>query len=139
MTAKGRSSATGEEPLPHPGPEPDGSGPRAGVPPTPVGTQRRIRALMNRAWSPPAIEAVTGIPAGDVLRALRDRRNVSRELAQQVADAYEGLWNRQPPRRTDSERESADAAERIARQRCWPPPAGWDDDELDREDARPRP
>ena len=44
--------------------------------PTGIGAQRRIRALIARAWSPEAIERAAGLPAADARRALADRRRV---------------------------------------------------------------
>ena len=105
--------------------------------PTPAGTQRRIRALMARSWTPEAIAAAQGIPAAEMRLALEHQAAISPELAQRVAAAYDALWDRPPPQRTPREREEAAAAETHARQRGWPPPLAWDDEEIDLQDARP--
>jgi hypothetical protein len=105
--------------------------------PTPAGTQRRLRALMSRGWSPEAIERATGLPALESTRALEDRRGISAAAATRVSAAYDRLWDRQPPQGSDDDRKLAAAAAARARQRGWAPPLAWDDEDLDRDDAAP--
>ena len=105
--------------------------------PSATGTQRRIQALMARAWSPGAIERAAGIPAASIRRALADKQRITPALAAAVSRAYDRLWDQQPPRGTSRQRSAAEAHLEHA-QRCgWAPPMAWDDDEIDREDARP--
>src|ERR1700722_886280 len=75
--------------------------------PTPAGTQRRLRALMSRGWSPEAIERATGLPARESARALEDRRRISAEAAARVSAAYDRLWDRPPPQGSDDDRKLA--------------------------------
>jgi hypothetical protein len=103
--------------------------------PTPAGTQRRLRALAARGWSPETIERVTGLPADASARALD--RGVSTQTAARVAAVYDALWDQQPPLATDADRKLAAAAAGRARSARWAPPLAWDDDELDRDDAKP--
>lgn len=103
----------------------------------PVGTQRRLQALMARAWSPAAIETASGIPARDIDRMLGDERNATPALAAVVARAYDRLWDRQPPRSTAESREAASAALAHACRRGWAPPLAWDDDQIDHPSGRP--
>src|SRR5215475_6766882 len=70
--------------------------PPPGREPTAWGTTRRLQALMNRGWSARAIQAVSGIPVGQVTAAVRGQRRASRGLDRRVAAAYELLWD-QPP------------------------------------------
>jgi hypothetical protein len=105
--------------------------------PSAAGTQRRIQALMARAWSPDAIEHASKVPAASIRRALADQQSVAPELAGDVARAYDALWAKEPPRATERERAAADAHQEHA-QRCgWAPPLAWDDDEIDLDGARP--
>jgi len=105
--------------------------------PTPAGTQRRLRALMCRGWSPEAIERATGIPAAENARALTDHRGIGTEAAANVASAYDQLWDRPPPQATDRDRSLAAAAAARARTGHWAPPLAWDDEDLDRDDGAP--
>jgi hypothetical protein len=107
--------------------------------PTPAGTQRRLRALMSRGWSPETIERATGLPALESARALEDRRGISAEAATRVSAAYDRLWDRPPPQGSDDDRELAAAAAARARHRGWAPPLAWDDEDLDRDSAAPAP
>ena len=107
--------------------------------PTSAGTQRRLRALMCRGWSPEAIERATGLPAPELASALEDRRGISTEAAAWVAAAYDRLWDRPPPQATDGDRELAETAAARARSGHWAPPLAWDDEDLDRDDAAPAP
>ncbi|HBW20484.1 MAG TPA: hypothetical protein DEH11_16480 [Actinobacteria bacterium] len=110
-----------------------------GCGPTGIGAQRRLRALMARAWSPEAIEHAAGLPAADVRRALADRRRVSPELACAVARVYDQLWDTRPPCRTHAERAAADAHREHAEWCGWPPPMAYDDDTIDHPDGDPAP
>lgn len=105
--------------------------------PTPAGTQRRIRALYARGWSDQSIERATGIPAVRVKSSLADRRKVTADFCQSVAQAYERLWDTPPPRSTQEERDEADAAQQRARLCAWPPPMALDDDEIDKPEYQP--
>jgi hypothetical protein len=67
--------------------------------PSAAGTQRRIQALMARAWSPDAIEHASKVPAASIRRALADQQSVAPELAGDVARAYDALWAKEPPPR----------------------------------------
>jgi hypothetical protein len=108
--------------------------------PTPQGTRRRLQALMNRGWSPQAIQAATGIPAARITAAVTGRRQPALALDDhQVAAAYDRLWQRPPPQATPRERKQAAAARDTAERHKWPPPMAWDDDLIDQPDARPAP
>jgi len=106
--------------------------------PSPTGTQRRLRSLMNRGWSPEAIEAATGITAAAVIATLSDRRSPATVLDdRQVAAAYDLLWDQPPPAITARDRELAAAARATADRHGWPPPMAWDDDVIDLSVGRP--
>ena len=107
--------------------------------PSPAGTQRRIQALMAMAWSPGAIERAAGIPAASIRRALADKQRITPTMAADVSKAYDLLWDQQPHSRTPQQRSAARAHLEHAQRSGWPPPMAWDDDEIDRDDARPAP
>ena len=105
--------------------------------PSAVGTQRRLRALAARSWSPRAIEKETGIPAWLIKRELDGHDELAPDLADAVAAAYDRLWDRDPPAMTRADREAAAAVAARAAARAWAPPMAWDDDQIDLPDGRP--
>lgn len=105
--------------------------------PTAAGTQRRIQALMTRSWSLHAIACATGLRAPQLARALEDPATITPRLAADMRAAYDRLWNTEPPRETQADRELADTASQTARLRGWAPPLAWDDDQIDRPGAQP--
>jgi hypothetical protein len=106
--------------------------------PTPAGTRRRLQALMNRGWSPAALEQAAGLPAAAVSAVVAGRRG-ARLVDRQVAAAYDQLWNQDPPLATPRDRARAAAARTQAERREWPPPMAWDDELIDQPDASPAP
>ena len=117
-----------------------GTGPQRGSrAPSVEGTQRRLRALTARSWTPGSIERATGVPAAVVSRALEHDDIITPRLAYAVARSYGRLWDCQPPCATQHEREAADAARAHAERRGWAPPMAWDDDQIDLPNGRPAP
>jgi hypothetical protein len=107
--------------------------------PSAVGAQRRLRALAACAWSPEAIQNQTGLPALLVDAITNGTGVVNPGLAETIADAYDELWNRDPPTTTPDEREAAQAAKSRAQRHGWAPPLAWDDDRIDLDEAKPAP
>jgi hypothetical protein len=107
------------------------------IAPTGLGSQRRLQALAARSWSTAAISEASGITADEVRSALEHPATVSPELASRIAQAYDRLWSAQPPRTTPEQQASADAIGAHARAQGWPPPLGWDEEDLDRAEGRP--
>ena len=107
--------------------------------PTAIGTQRRLQALMTGCWSLQAIARAEGLRAPQLARALENPAVITPKLAADVSAAYDRLWNAEPPRRTEVERQLADAAGDAARIRGWVPPLAWDDDQIDKLSAEPEP
>lgn len=105
---------------------------------TPVGAQRRVRALMARGWPVGEIARRTGIDVTD-LESLLTRRVATPDQVQLVALAYELLWDQLPPLDTPARQDEADAALERARRCRWAPPMAWDDDALDDPAGRPAP
>jgi hypothetical protein len=105
--------------------------------PSAEGTQRRLRALAARSWSPQAIQKETRIPAPLISSGLYSRDDITTHLAQTVADAYDQLWNRDPPNAAPEDREAAQTIALRAARSGWAPPLAWDDDQIDLPRARP--
>lgn len=103
---------------------------------TPVGAQRRVRALMARAWPIGEIARHTGIDV-TALQRLLARRTATPDHVRLIALAYELLWDRLPPQDTPDRRAAADATLEHARRCRWAPPMAWDDDALDDPAGRP--
>lgn len=105
--------------------------------PTAAGTQRRLQALMARSWSLQTLARTAGLRAPKLARALENPATITPEFASEVRAAYDQLWNREPPRQTQTERELAEAASQTARLRGWAPPLAWDDEQIDNPKAEP--
>lgn len=105
--------------------------------PTAIGTQRRLQALMSRSWSLQAISRASGLRAPQLARALENRATITQKLAADVRATYDLLWDVEPPRATQVERDLAEAAGDVAHVRGWPPPLAWDDEKIDLPDAQP--
>jgi hypothetical protein len=108
--------------------------------PTALGVRRRLRALTARSWSPQAIADETGIPA-PLISSLLDRnpRELSPHQHLTIANAYDKIWDRDPPARTRDQREASESARSLAASRGWAPPQAWDDAQIDQPDGRPSP
>jgi hypothetical protein len=108
--------------------------------PTPCGTRRRLKSLMNRGWSPQAIEAATGIDAESITATVGIQPPADPALDDHlVAGVYDLLWDQPPPAATARDRDLAAAARATAEQHRWPPPMAWDDDVIDLPRGRPAP
>jgi hypothetical protein len=105
--------------------------------PTPVGTQRRLQALMRRSWSVNAIARAGGLRGLQLERALGNPATITPRLSADVSAAYNRLWDATPPRATQAERDAGDAAASLARSRGWAPPLAWEDDQIDRPEGQP--
>ena len=108
--------------------------------PTTLGVRRRLRALTARSWSPQALADQTGIPApliDSLLGGIRHDLSPRQLLA--VANAYDKIWDREPPAGTREQREACELARSRAASRGWAPPQAWDDAQIDQPDGRPSP
>ena len=99
------------------------------------GTTRRLRALAARGWGSTAVSVEMGRSVANkatIERLLHgSRTQVTPELAADVSQVYERLWDQQPPMSTPHERATASRMMRRARRDGWLPPAAFDDHELD--------
>jgi hypothetical protein len=106
--------------------------------PTPEGARHRVRALMARSWSREALERQSdGIEPGTLANVMRHVDSIRPELAEHIAETYDRLWDKEPPRATAAEQAEADAAARTARYGQYAPPMAWDDADLDKPDGKP--
>jgi transcriptional regulator with XRE-family HTH domain len=108
--------------------------------PTTLGVRRRLQALTARSWSPQALADETGIPApliNSLLAGIRHNLSPHQRLA--IADAYDQIWDRDPPASTRDQREACELARSRAASRGWAPPQAWDDAQIDHPDGRPSP
>jgi transcriptional regulator with XRE-family HTH domain len=108
--------------------------------PTILGVRRRLRALTARSWSPQALADQTGIPApliNSLLAGTRHDLSPRQRLA--IANAYDTIWDRDPPAATRDQREACESATSRAASRGWAPPQAWDDAQIDQPDGRPSP
>jgi hypothetical protein len=102
-----------------------------------TGSQRRLRALARLGWSVPALERRAGLARWALDGVLTSPR-VHRGRAELISWLYGELWDREAPLLTSSQRYSSARAKSAAEKAGWPPPMGWDDDEIDIP-ARPLP
>lgn len=91
---------------------------------TPVGVQRRLRALTRLGYSMRALAALTGIDPDGMkrLRMRPDPQFVRREFAEAVIAAYDALHMRPAPDGVGASRARA-----LAAAHGWPPPFAFDD------------
>lgn len=101
---------------------------------TPVGLQRRIRALAVLGWSVEHLAAHRGIPVTnlDRLRRPANRQHVKLGFAEHVLAVYEEFSNKVPP-----ETPSAKAVRTRAAKQGFHSPWAWDEDTIDDPDALP--
>ena len=102
------------------------------APSTPVdstGTLRRLQALVAIGWPQARLAARLGWTATDCSRIMRSPRLVARS-ALAVRELYAELWD-QDPQQHGVTKQAYVRARNAAAAAGWPPPAAWDDDELD--------
>ena len=108
--------------------------------PTTLGVRRRLRALTARSWSPQAIADQTGIPAPLINSLLAGTcRDPSPRQLLAIANAYDKIWDHDPPAGTRDQREACESARELAASRGWAPPQAWDDAQIDQPDGKPSP
>lgn len=101
-----------------------------------TGTRRRLQALMARGWCPAALAAELGRYGSNVNRIL-SASLVRDSTRREVAALYDRLWNKPPPSGTKRDAAYAARAMQLAAANGWPPPQGWDDEDLDNPAAGP--
>jgi hypothetical protein len=99
---------------------------------TPVGSRRRLRALMARGWDAETIAEETGVHP-DLIDAVARARETRRMPVitepganERIAAAYNRIGDRHP-----------ECGPRQEAPRGWAPPAAWEDDQLDLPEGKP--
>jgi transcriptional regulator with XRE-family HTH domain len=101
-----------------------------------IGTHRRLQALVAAGHSQAQLAARLGVTRPN-FGAMMGRGQVTVQTREAVRDLYDQLWNQRPPEHDQHSRQAASRARNLARARGWAPPLAWDDDLIDRPDARP--
>lgn len=107
-------------------------------PSTPVdatGTHRRVQALVAIGWPQAHLANRIGMQPNNFSRALRADQVMAR-TALAIRAVYAELWN-QDPRQHGVDNQAYSRSRNAATAAGWPPPAAWDDDEIDLPDATP--
>ncbi|WP_375502668.1 helix-turn-helix domain containing protein [uncultured Jatrophihabitans sp.] len=92
----------------------------------PIGTRRRLQALIAIGWSLPQLAAHLDRTPAHLARTLGGIR-VTIRTAEQVRALYDCLWDLRPPQDNSAARAAAGAARALAVQNGWLPPLAWDD------------
>ena len=95
----------------------------------PTGTHRRLQALAAIGWPQAQLAARLGWTPTNFSRMLR-HLHVAARTALLVQDLYATLWD-QDPLQHGVTKQAYVRARNAAAAAGWPPPAAWDDDELD--------
>jgi hypothetical protein len=101
--------------------------------PSPTGAMWRLRALVAMGHTCSRMAATIGVPPATLRRIVRgEALTITPGLRQAVIDLFDAWWDKTPPQRTRRETLAAGNARKRAALHDWPPPAGLDEDELDR-------
>src|SRR5262245_38715569 len=110
-----------------------------GTHPAPGGTMWRLRALVAMGHTCSRMAAAIGAPPPTLRRIVRgEARTISPQLRQAVITLFDAWWDKTPPLRTRQEKLAADGARKRAALNDWPPPAGLDEEDLDRPGYQPQ-
>ncbi|RSN55584.1 hypothetical protein DMH12_15305 [Streptomyces sp. WAC 04229] len=105
------------------------------TPVSPVGTRRRVQALVAMGWPQQHLAEYLAMRPGNFSMMLnREHVLVGRVL--QVRAMYDALW-RVDPGEAGATAAGVTRARRHAAERGWPPVGAWDDDTIDDPDAFP--
>jgi hypothetical protein len=110
-----------------------------GAHPTAGGTMWRLRALVAMGHTCSRMAAAIGAPPPTLRRIVRgEALTISPELRQAVIALFDAWWDKTPPQRTRQEKLAAGNARKRAALNDWPPPAGLDEDDLERPGYQPQ-
>jgi hypothetical protein len=109
-----------------------------GTHPAPGGTMWRLRSLVAMGHTCSRMAVAIGAPPPTLRRIVRgEALTITPQLHQAVIDLFDVWWDKTPPRRTRREELVADGARKRAALNDWPPPAGLDEDDLERPGYQP--
>jgi hypothetical protein len=100
-----------------------------GVPP--IGTHRRIQALVALGWSLSRLSREAGYDRSHTALILTREGKLRNTTARRYAEVYDRLSMSLPPERTKDEKITATRSRNLARRNGWPPPLAWDDIDRD--------
>jgi hypothetical protein len=110
-----------------------------GTHPGPGGTMWRLRSLVAIGHTCSRMAAAIGVPPATLRRIVRgEALTITSQVHQAVIDLFEVWWDKTPPQRTRQEKLAAGNALKRAWLNDWPPPAGLDEDDLDRPGYQPQ-
>jgi hypothetical protein len=110
-----------------------------GTQPAPGGTMWRLRALVAMGHTCSRMAAAIGAPPPTLRRIVRgEALTISPQLRQAVISLFNAWWDKTPPQRTRQEKLAAGNARKRAARNDWPPPAGLDEDDLERPGYQPQ-
>ena len=102
----------------------------------PVGTRRRIQALIANGWPQQSLAARLNMTPSN-FGAMIHREHVLVRRALQVRALYDELW-RADPAQHGATAAGISRARKTAAANSWPPPGAWDDDTIDSPEATPQ-
>lgn len=97
----------------------------------PVGTRRRIGALVAAGWSLTQIGDRLNMLPGNFAKVVHSDMDVHADTARRVRALYNELWDTTPPHATTAERTSVARSKALAEKYGWLPALAWNDDEID--------
>lgn len=106
------------------------------APVDPTGTARRLQALLAMGWTRGHLANQLGVHRATVGNLAAGRTQPHRRTADAMARTYDSLWQADPATLGIKPWVVA-KYRREAIERGWVGPLGWDDEDLDRPDARP--
>jgi hypothetical protein len=101
----------------------------------PIGTQRRLQALVAMGYTWRAIDGHLGHQNLAEKWGNHRLRYVFPSTAAKVAAVYDKLSMTLPPNQTSREKAAVTKARNLARRKGWPPPLAWDN--IDNPDEQP--
>lgn len=102
----------------------------------PIGTSRRVQALVALGWTYLDIQRETGLEDAEVRRfAIGERAYVYSSTVAKVDAAFQRMCMTIPPARTSREKQARSKARRLAARNGWVPPLAW----MDIDDPAERP
>lgn len=103
----------------------------------PLGTTRRLQALVALGYSTAQLDAALGQQRTYVLALLARDHLIHRTTAHRVAALYDHLSMRPPDESTQYKKSAATRSRSLARRNGWAPPLAWEGIDIDDPAARP--
>jgi predicted transcriptional regulator len=96
-----------------------------------AGTRRRLQALIAVGHCRIVLAARLGVASTNLNRIIRSAERVHTSTARAVCALYDELWDTPPDESTIEATRRAARARREGLAHGWPPPAAWDDHQID--------